>query len=348
MGVTINVNGLSLCHKASGGVVTATVPDVCKTPSPGGPVPIPYPNIAKSSDLAKGTKTVKADGGNMCAHKDSEFAVSTGDEPGSVGGVKSGVTKGKATWLSWSPNVKLEGKAAARLSDKMLLNKGNTVSMGGCIQPPISPSELEEELCEMACECRNAAAFQRCVAEKITEKYYENGYPKPDAPVWREVSMSQQGGTWQVIQNTAGTGPTSNPITPGGGIRPDCIGTDGAGGANRIIEMKFPGDTYNANQNPDDPFSKYNQAAEDLDADYDQIDVEEDCECWNGGGGGSPVPVVVPGAAPEEEGLSTGEKVLYGVGAVAVVAVGVLAYATGVGEIATLGALLFGGVAAAT
>ena len=38
------------------------VPDVCKTPSPGGPVPIPYPNIAQSVTLAKGTTTVKADG----------------------------------------------------------------------------------------------------------------------------------------------------------------------------------------------------------------------------------------------------------------------------------------------
>jgi hypothetical protein len=67
MAVTVNVNGLTLCHKGSDGVSTATIPDVCKTPAPGGPVPIPYPNVAKSSDLAKGTTTVSADGGNMCA-----------------------------------------------------------------------------------------------------------------------------------------------------------------------------------------------------------------------------------------------------------------------------------------
>jgi hypothetical protein len=46
MPVTIGVNKLKLSHKAANGIAAATVPDVCKTPSPGGPVPIPYPNIA--------------------------------------------------------------------------------------------------------------------------------------------------------------------------------------------------------------------------------------------------------------------------------------------------------------
>ncbi len=31
----------SLVHKGSGGMPAATVPDVCKTPMPGGPVPLP-------------------------------------------------------------------------------------------------------------------------------------------------------------------------------------------------------------------------------------------------------------------------------------------------------------------
>jgi len=81
MGVTININGLSLAHKGSTGVATATLPDVCKTPSPGGPVPLPYPNVAMVSDLVKGTKTVKADG-KMAANKGSELSRSSGDEPG--------------------------------------------------------------------------------------------------------------------------------------------------------------------------------------------------------------------------------------------------------------------------
>jgi len=59
-------------------------PDVCKSPSPAGPVPVPYPNIGQSSDTAKGTIKVKMDG-NPITLKDSNFKTSTGDEPGSQG-----------------------------------------------------------------------------------------------------------------------------------------------------------------------------------------------------------------------------------------------------------------------
>jgi hypothetical protein len=134
MSLTINVNGLSLCHKGSGGVSMATIPDVCKTPSPGGPVPIPYPNIAKSSDLAKGTTTVSADGGQMCAKYGSEFSLSVGDEPGTAGGVKSSTFKKEASWITHSFDVKLEGKGACRLTDKMFHNHQNTVDMAGLFQ----------------------------------------------------------------------------------------------------------------------------------------------------------------------------------------------------------------------
>ena len=83
MGVTVGVNNLSVVHKDSSGITTA-FPDVCKTPSPGGPIPIPYPNIAKSSDTAQGASTVMADGNPICV-KDSNFSTSTGDEAGTAG-----------------------------------------------------------------------------------------------------------------------------------------------------------------------------------------------------------------------------------------------------------------------
>lgn len=140
MPVTININNLSLCHKASGGMTTATLPDVCKTPSPGGPVPIPYPNIATEQDLAKGTTTVKADGGHMCANYGSEFFKSTGDEPGTVGGVVSNTFIKEATWITFSFDVKLEGKAACRLTDKMFHNHQNTVNAAGKIHAPLVTS----------------------------------------------------------------------------------------------------------------------------------------------------------------------------------------------------------------
>ena len=42
MTVTIANGSLSIAHQGSNGVAAATVPDVCKTPTPGGPVPTPY------------------------------------------------------------------------------------------------------------------------------------------------------------------------------------------------------------------------------------------------------------------------------------------------------------------
>jgi hypothetical protein len=129
MAITINVNKLSLCHKGSDGISEATLPDVCLTPA--GPVPVAYPNVAYSRDLAKGTTTVDADGGNMCANYGSEFSRSTGDEPGTAGGVLSGTFMKEATWITFSFDVKLEGKGACRLTDKMFHNHMNTVNLSG-------------------------------------------------------------------------------------------------------------------------------------------------------------------------------------------------------------------------
>lgn len=95
MPVTVGVNNLSVVHASSNGV-TVAFPDVCKTPAPPAPpIPIPYPNIAKSSDTAQGAKTVKCDGNPVCV-KDSNFMMSTGDEAGSLMGVASNKVKGKA------------------------------------------------------------------------------------------------------------------------------------------------------------------------------------------------------------------------------------------------------------
>src|SRR5262245_62812921 len=155
MSVTINVNNLSLCHKGSGGISMATVPDVCKTPTPGGPVPVPYPNIALAANLAKGTTTVKADGGNMCAKHGSEFSSSTGDQPGTLGGVKSGTFMKEATWITYSFDVSLEGKGACRLTDKMFHNHQNTVNMAGELQPTLEMAAREGDiffLCFLLCE----------------------------------------------------------------------------------------------------------------------------------------------------------------------------------------------------
>ena len=150
MGVTVGVNNLSVVHKDSGGV-TIAFPDVCKTPAPPAPpIPIPYPNIAKSSDTAKGSKKVKMDGNPICL-KDSNFSTSTGDEAGSLKGIASNKTKGKAEFVNFSFDVKVEGKNVPRALDLMLHNDKNTPPFP-LIQPPIISVPVDEEPVCLICD----------------------------------------------------------------------------------------------------------------------------------------------------------------------------------------------------
>jgi hypothetical protein len=141
MAVTVGADGMSVVHADSSGI-TQALPDVCLTPAPPAPpVPIPYPNIAKSSDTADGTSTVQCDGNPTCV-EDSNFSTSNGDEAGNApGGVASGVIQGKAEFVNHSFDVLFEGKGVARAMDMMLHNNKNTppfpvvqgpvVAMGG-------------------------------------------------------------------------------------------------------------------------------------------------------------------------------------------------------------------------
>ncbi len=147
MPATVNVNMRTVVHASSSGIATA-FPDVCKTPSPAGPIPIPYPNIAQSSDTAQGSSTVTCDG-NPIMIQGSNFATSTGDEAGSAGGMVSSLTKGKAEFILYSFDVKVDGKSVPRLGDLMIQNKGSAPNTPPFpeVQPPnpVVPSMLDDE-----------------------------------------------------------------------------------------------------------------------------------------------------------------------------------------------------------
>jgi len=145
MPVTVGANNMSVIHKDSGGI-TQAFPDVCKTPTPAGPVPIPYPNIAMASDTANGASTVKSDGNPTCV-KDSNFKVSTGDEAGTAGGgVASNKIKGKAEFVNFSFDVFAEGKNVARAMDLMLHNDKNTPPFP-VVQGPVVATGKEKAFC---------------------------------------------------------------------------------------------------------------------------------------------------------------------------------------------------------
>lgn len=263
MGVTIKVNGTSnsLVHKGSNAFAKCTPPDVCKTPSPGGPVPVPYPVIiSRSSDLKNGTKTVKADGGNMIAVKGSEFSRCMGDEAGTAGGVKSSTNMKEAKWISYSPDVKMDGKNACRLSDKMTMNHGNTVCLAGAQLTPVQIKALTEELEKIACECQKDKQPDRskpseeqceklidergkCVTEKLKDKEKDGLWanarfkapeglknPKTGNPVTRIVP--------DVVLTAAGSYP-ENTISVGKVKRAFKAGME-AGPVGKVADFKFP------------------------------------------------------------------------------------------------------------
>ena len=147
MGLTVIVNMLTVAHKGSNGM-SISFPDVCKTPTPAGPVPIPYPNIAKSSDVMSGSSTVKMDGG-MIMNKGSNMMMSTGDEAGAAMGVVSNKIKGKAEFVNYSFDVKVDGKNVCRLTDPAQTNMGSANSIApALVQAPLFAMTPQLEACE--------------------------------------------------------------------------------------------------------------------------------------------------------------------------------------------------------
>ena len=108
-------------------------PDVCKTPSPpGSPIPVPYPNVAQLDQAtgitnASGKELLVGSNGDYVLLKDAEVKTSSGDESGSVGGVKSGKTKGscKITGASESVIYGPDKKGIVRFMDTTQQNDGN-------------------------------------------------------------------------------------------------------------------------------------------------------------------------------------------------------------------------------
>lgn len=120
------INGRTAVHAGSQGILTTV--DVCWTKVGKPVVPIPYTNVARSSDAAKTASTVFINGHPVCNQK-STFAKSTGDEPGNRKGIRSGTITEKAEFVSGSSNVFIEGIPAVRQCDMMVSNNCNTAPM---------------------------------------------------------------------------------------------------------------------------------------------------------------------------------------------------------------------------
>lgn len=181
MGATIIVNGRTVVHKDSGGKAPS-VPDFCKTPTPPGPpVPIPYVNVAQSSDTADGSKKVKMDG-NPIMLKTSKFSTSKGDEAGTAKGVASSTSSGIAKFVNYSFDVKVEGKNVPRLGDPMTNNGNgaNTTTVKELqVATGVSDIDMTDEQVKLICEafCDTQEEYDRgqisgrgCCSTRLEQK----------------------------------------------------------------------------------------------------------------------------------------------------------------------------------
>ncbi|MDX1802922.1 MAG: DUF4150 domain-containing protein [Alcanivorax sp.] len=147
MGNTL-INGLTAVHAGSGGTLVAM--DICKTP----PLcqPIPYSNVAMSSDAAGTASSVRVNSNPVC-HVASTFAKSSGDMAGTCGGILSGTIAGQAEFITFSPNVFVEGQPAVRQNDMMVSNMRNTApaplqQAGAGLPRGLTAEETEEQTLE--------------------------------------------------------------------------------------------------------------------------------------------------------------------------------------------------------
>jgi len=86
-------------------------PDVCKVPTPGGPVPTPLPNIALPNQASGGTCASKLKVANQkVLLKTTTITMTSGMEAGALGGAISNVIKGPAKPKNASSCVKADGK----------------------------------------------------------------------------------------------------------------------------------------------------------------------------------------------------------------------------------------------
>lgn len=100
---------MMITTKGTGQYATPGPVDMCKTPTPGGPVPMPYPNLAMCASMQKAVSKVKV-GKKPVAAQGCKIPMSNGDNAGVAGGVKSNVFMQQVEPKQFSSKVYAKGK----------------------------------------------------------------------------------------------------------------------------------------------------------------------------------------------------------------------------------------------
>ena len=114
------------------------VPDVCLTPAAPSPVPIPYPNMGQLA-TASGTVSKVVIANMEAVVESTTIPQSQGDEPGTVGGVVSGVNMNQVAFKTYSSKCYANGKKMVYVT-AMTAHNGSSANMPAGAQ--IVPSQV--------------------------------------------------------------------------------------------------------------------------------------------------------------------------------------------------------------
>lgn len=120
----------------NGGAQASASPDVCKVPTPAGPVPTPFVNMGTTQMADPGGLVRNVLLVNMPAlNQASKLLLSNGNQPGTVGGVVSNKIMGQVQFMNGSLKVMVGGKPAVRLGVMTGQNGAPVNAVGSVIQP---------------------------------------------------------------------------------------------------------------------------------------------------------------------------------------------------------------------
>ena len=125
------------CTSMNGIAMTTGPSDTCKTPTPGGPVPVPYPNMAMLNTVNPGTADPKVT--VLCMpvlNAKSEIPLTNGDNAGVAGGVVSNMVMGACTFKTSSKKVSFNGKPAVYQTCQTGHNGSATPNAMGAVTVP--------------------------------------------------------------------------------------------------------------------------------------------------------------------------------------------------------------------
>ena len=183
MSKKVFANSSAIAGQAGKGMIVAAFPDVCMSPPspPAGPVPVPYPDTSKTSDLKKGSKKVKIGGKPVFLSGQSYLqSKPLGNEASTKSfgaSVLSHTNGGKTQFCAHSMDVKFEGKYVCRHLD---LTTSNHASYPGGT-PPFPDMEamnlealarIEDRKCPCCGEPDCPAAFQDGEEAQSLEDFY--------------------------------------------------------------------------------------------------------------------------------------------------------------------------------